>query len=488
MMPAMPEAESFLAAAAAIVGAQQLLTGCEAMAPYLADWRGHYRGAAIAVARPAATAEVAALVALCAKHGVPVVPQGGNTGLAGAATPDASGRALVLCLGRMRRILEISAVAGTAAVEAGCVLADLHAAAEAAGLVFPLSLGSEGSCQIGGTIATNAGGTAVLRHGPMRELVLGLEVVLADGTVCDWMSPLRKNAAGYDLKQLFIGAEGTLGVITAAVVKLFPRPAETATAMAAVADGRAALALLERARRRLGDRLASFEVINRAQVAVVRREMPALRLPIGAAHPWQVLVELTDTLSGTGLRGALESMLAAALEDGVVLDAAIAESAVQAEAMWRLRHSVSEANRRAGINVSHDTAVPVDRQADFIAGIEARLAARWPDTELLMVGHLGDGNIHVILLLDPRHYADPLRQRAMAGEINAIVDAVTLSLGGTVSAEHGIGQSHLGRLLAARGTADIALMRRLKAALDPHGLLNPGKIFALHPADGVAGP
>ncbi len=477
--------DAFLAAAAAIVGPANLLADAAAMAPHLVDWRGHYHGKARAVARPGSTAEVAALMRLCAQHRVPVVPQGGNTGMAGAATPDATGRALVICLGRMRRILGISAIAGTAAVEAGCVLAELQQAAEAAGLLFPLSLGAEGSCQLGGNIATSAGGTAVLRYGGMRDLVLGLEVVLADGSVCDWMSPLRKNAAGYDLKQLFIGAEGTLGIITGAVVKLFPRPAQVQVAMAAVADATAALALLERARRRLGDRLSSFEGINRAQVRMVQRQMPEVRLPMGADHPWQVLVEVTDTLPDTKLRAALEAMLHAALEAGEASDAVIAESHAQGEAMWRLRHSVSEANRRAGINVSHDTAVPVDREAEFIAGIEARLGARWPATELLMVGHLGDGNIHVVLLLDPDRYADPALHRAMGREINAIVDEVTLGLGGTVSAEHGIGQSHVGRLLAARGPGDILLMRRLKAALDPDGLMNPGKVFALKPDHGA---
>lgn len=470
--------DPFLAAATAIVGQPYLLTEPSAMAPHLVDWRGRYHGAARAVARPGSTAEVAAVMRECARHGVPVVPQGGNTGLAGAATPDRSGRALVLCLGRMRRILGISAIGGTIAAEAGSVLAELQQAAEAAGLLFPLSLGSEGSCQIGGNIATNAGGTAVVRYGPMRDLVLGLEVVLADGTICDWMSPLRKNAAGYDLKQLFIGAEGTLGVITGAVVKLFTKPAQTVIAMAAVEHGAAALRLLERARRRLGDRLGSFEVMNRAQVRMVARTMPEVRLPMGSEHAWQVLVEVTDTLPGTALGAALETMLHEALGAGEVHDAVLAESHAQGEAMWRLRHSVSEANRRAGINVSHDTAVPVDRQADFIAGIEARLDRRWQGAELLVVGHLGDGNLHVIVLLDPARYADPAVLAPLATEISAIVDEVTLSLGGTISAEHGIGQSHLDRLLAARGSTDIALMRRLKAALDPDGLLNPGKIFA----------
>jgi FAD/FMN-containing dehydrogenase len=378
----------------------------------------------------------------------------------------------------MNRIRDISAIDAMMLVEAGCVLQTMQEAAAEHGLLFPLSLGAEGSCQIGGNISTNAGGTAVLRYGTARELVLGLEVVLADGTLCDWLAPLRKNNAGYDLKQLFIGAEGSLGIITAASVKLYPMPAQSATAMVTLNDPEAALALLLRLRATLGERLSSIEIINRAQAEIAIVHVPGNSLPFADAAPWYVLIEVTDTLTSHDLRQALETVLGSTLEDGIITDAVIASSTAQAAALWRLRHSVSDANKRAGFGVSHDTAVPLRAQAAFVRGIEARIGPAFPQARLLMVGHMGDGNIHVVVMLDRADYAPPELARA-AARINVLVDEVTLELHGTVSAEHGIGQTNKQRLLDGRGARDVALMRTIKAALDPKGQLNPGKVYNL---------
>ena len=471
-------------AVAAIVGARHVLTADADTAPFVTDWRDRYHGRALLVARPGSAAEVAEIIALCAGRGVPVVPQGGNTGLCGAATPDADGRAVVLRLDRLNRIRDIDTVGGTMLVEAGCVLQTIQEAAEAAGLLFPLSLGAEGSCQIGGNIATNAGGTAVLRYGPTRDLVLGLEVVLPDGTVCDWMAPLRKNTTGYDLKQLFVGAEGTLGIITAAAVKVFPKPAQTATAMVTIAGPEDGLRLLERLRAQIGDRLSSFEVINRAQVDTVLRHMPGTAMPFAEPSPWYLVIEATDTMTQYDLHAVLLALLEAALEAGIIGDAVVPASTAQAEGLWQVRHSVSEANKRAGYGVTHDTAVPLRSQAEFVRAIERRIPPEFPDADVLMVGHMGDGNIHVVVMLDEAMAATHAGRIAATARINAIVDEVTLSLRGTISAEHGIGQSNKRRLLDGRGEGDVALMRRIKAALDPDALLNPGKMFDPAPGPG----
>ncbi|HWK46322.1 MAG TPA: FAD-binding oxidoreductase [Stellaceae bacterium] len=476
MHPDNPRPDDLRDAVAAIVGAAHVLTTAADLAAYVTDWRDRYHGDARMVVRPASAAEVSAVVRLCFEHGVPVVPQGGNTGLCGGATPDASGQAVVLRLDRMNRIRDISVMDGTMLVEAGCILQTLQEAAAAAGLLFPLSLGAEGSCQIGGNISTNAGGTAVLRYGPTRDLVLGLEVVLPDGSLCDWLTPLRKNTTGYDLKQLFIGAEGTLGIITAAALKVFPQPAQSTTAMVTLEGPEAALTLLERLRTTLGDRLSSFEIINWAQAEIALTYVPGNTLPFAGVSPWYVVVEVTDTLTRYDLREALESVLAGTLEDGTITDAVVASSEAQAAALWRIRHSVSEGNKHAGFGVSHDTAVPLRAQADFVRRVEQRIPAEFPDGKLLLVGHMGDGNIHVVVLFDQARHTSDVLQR-IATRVNAIVDEITLDLRGTISAEHGIGQTNKQRLLAGRGPHDVALMRRIKAALDPKGLFNPGKLF-----------
>ncbi|WP_160119752.1 FAD-binding oxidoreductase [Rhodovarius lipocyclicus] len=458
---------------AAIVGRRHVIAQGEDQEPYVVDWRGRYHGRSVAVVKPASTAEVAAVVKLCAEQGIPVVPQGGNTGMCGAATPDASGRAVVIRLDRLNRVRAVSALANSITVEAGCILADVQRAAEEVDRLFPLSLGAEGSCMIGGNIATNAGGTAVLRYGPTRELVLGLEVVLPDGTVLDRLRRLRKDASGYDLKQLFIGAEGTLGIITAASLKLFPRPRASAMAMVALPDIDAALTLLGRLRGTLGDRLSSLEAMSRGQIEVIAENVPDVAIPFALESPWYLIIELTDTLAGTDLRTPLESVLGQALEDGLLTDAILPESVAQAEALWRIRHSVSEGSKRAGHVVSHDSVVPLENQAAFARDVQARIAGVAPAARIVMHGHIGDGNIHVLAILDRDTPGIP----ALAARINEAVDDVTTALGGVISAEHGIGQTNTARLGRVAAPADLGLMRRLKALLDPGNLMNPGKVL-----------
>ncbi|UFN47821.1 FAD-binding oxidoreductase [Roseomonas sp. OT10] len=471
------DAAALVAALAAICGRRHVLAEGEDQQPYLTDWRDRYHGRAAAVVKPADTAEVAAVVRLCAERGVAVVPQGGNTGMCGAATPDGTGHSVVVRLDRLNRVRAVSPLANSITVEAGCILQTVQAAAEAVDRLFPLSLGAEGSCQIGGNIATNAGGTAVLRYGNTRELVLGLEVVLPDGTVLDRLHRLRKNSTGYDLKQLFIGAEGTLGIVTAASLKLFPWPRASALAMVALPEIEAALTLLERLRGAVGDRLASLEAMSRGQIAVIAEHVPDVAIPFALEAPWYLLIELTDTLAGADLRAPLEEVLGAAFEEGLVVDAVIAESQAQAHALWQIRHSVSEGSKRAGYVVSHDSAVPLENQALFAREAERRILEAVPEARVVMHGHLGDGNIHVLALLDRARFPDAATAAPVVARINAVVDAVTTELGGVISAEHGIGISNRARLGRVADPADLALMRRVKTLLDPAGLMNPGKVL-----------
>lgn len=466
----------FIRAASAIVRPENLFTEARDLDAFVNDWRDRYQGRACAVARPGSTDEVVALMRLCAEHGVPVVPQGGNTGLCGAATPDDSGTALVLWLGRMNRIRQLNEVDGCIVVEAGAILQHIQEFTAEQGYFFPMSLGAEGSCQIGGNISTNAGGTAVLRYGPMRDLVLGLEVVLPDGTLCNWLTPLRKNTTGYDLKHLFIGAEGTLGIVTAASLKVFAAPRQRESAMVSFNQIESALSLLTRLRSQLGDRLLSCEIINRAQVQTVLTHMQGPTWPLSEVPPWALIIEVTETLDSYKLRDALEQLLGQALEDGIIDDAVLASSSAQQEALWSVRHNVSEANKRAGYGVTHDTAVPLSSQGIFVGNVERRLGEEFPGGQMLIVGHIGDGNLHIIHLLDAADYpGDALKQAA--ARINRIVDEETLALGGAISAEHGIGQSNKARLKHSKGNVQIALMKRVKAAFDPECRMNPGKIL-----------
>jgi FAD/FMN-containing dehydrogenase len=463
---------------ARLVGADAIVTAATAMAFATQDWRGRYGGEALCVVRPADVAQVAGVVAACARHGVPVLPQGGNTGLVGGSVPAAGGPApVIVALERMRRIREVDPVNNTIEVEAGCVLANIQEAAGAAGRYYPVSLGAEGSCQIGGTIATNAGGTSVLRYGNTRENVLGLEVVLPDGTLWSNLTALRKNNTGYDLKHLFIGSEGTLGIVTAAVLKLHPLPTRHAVAWAGLADPESAVRLLTLVQERNGAKLSGFELMNRKQLDLVVCHVPQRRSPLEATHDWHLLVELSDTGGNDDLETALEGILAQALEEGLIADAVIAASEGQRAAMWELRHSVSEANKKGGVGLTTDCAVPVSATADFVRAAGAAVEALAPEAELVIVGHMGDGNVHFIPFFTFDQW-DKLEDRdALAEAIRHAVNDAAHALGGTFSAEHGVGQVSLKEMARYKSPADLALMRAVKAALDPKGLFNPGRLI-----------
>jgi len=464
---------TFLDALRARLGDAGLLVGGD-LAAYEQDWRKRYAGRALAVARPASTDEVAAVLKLCHDHRVPVVPQGGNTGLVGGSTPDDSGRQLVLSLSRMQRVRGVDVANASLTAEAGCVLAEVQAAARAAGLLFPLSLAAEGSCTLGGNLATNAGGTQVLRYGNARELCLGLEVVTASGEVWHGLSGLRKDNTGYDLRDLFIGSEGTLGVITAATMKLYPVPKERMTALAACASLDDAVALLGLARERAGDALTGFEVMNGASLALVARQLPQLQQPLPPVA-WTVLLELSDAESATHAHGVFEGLLEAAVERGCVQDAAIAQNLQQAKAFWHLRESIPLAQAQAGLNIKHDIALPVSAIPGFVAEMDATLAAYLPGIHIIDFGHLGDGNLHYNVQA-PADMAPAEFLAAHEGPINAMVYDAVGRRGGSISAEHGIGRLKREELAARKDPTALALMRTIKKALDPQGLMNPDRV------------
>jgi FAD/FMN-containing dehydrogenase len=465
---------TLLARLAAAVGATHVLTDPVEVAPFLTDWRGRYQGRALAVVRPATTDEVAAVVRACAETGTPVVAQGGNTGHCGGATPDAAGTAVLLSLVRMNRVRALDAANATITVEAGMLLAAVQQAAADAGLHFPLSLAAEGSCTIGGNVSTNAGGTAVLRYGNTRELTLGIEAVLADGRVWSALRGLRKDNTGYDLKQLFIGAEGTLGIVTAVVLKLFPAPRTRVTALVAVADVEAAVALLGRLRQAAGDRLVGFELMSAFTVALSRKHLPTLPDPI-PGHTWYVLVQADDSASASGLGAEIEAALAAALEDGVAQDATLAQSGEQAAALWLLRENIAEAQRREGPNIKHDISVPVSAIPRFLAEAREALSAAFPGLQFVTFGHLGDGNLHYNLAAPEGTPAQAFV--AHTERANRIVHDLVAAHGGSISAEHGIGQMKRGELVRYKSPLELELMHAIKNALDPRGILNPGKVL-----------
>jgi len=459
----------------AAVGAQGVVTAPQDIEPYLVDWRRRYHGASPLVVRPANTAEVAAVVKICAETRTPIVPQGGNTGMCGGSVPDTSGTQIVLSLTRMNRIREIDPANNTLTVEAGCVLANLQQAADEIDRLFPLSLGAEGSCQIGGNLSTNAGGVAVLRYGNARELVLGLEVVLPDGSILNGLRGLRKDNTGYDLKHLFVGAEGTLGIVTAAVVKLFPKPKARATVFAAIADPAAAVTLLNTLRAGCGDRVTGFELIARHCLDVLFRHIPKFADPLRERHDWYVLAELTDTLASYDLNGVLEQALAGAMEQGLVHDAVVAASEAQANTLWAMREEIPEAQRMEAIGVKHDISVPVSRVPEFIDTATAALQRKYPGVRVVAFGHIGDGNIHYNLFHPPG--SDAAAFIARTPEIYALTGEIIDRLGGSISAEHGIGQLKVGDLRHHKSAVELDLMRRIKRALDPHGIMNPGKVL-----------
>ena len=458
-----------------ILGADALLTEAADCAPFLTDHRGLYHGRALAVVLPRSLAQVSDLLAWCNAARVGVVPHGGNTSYCGGATPDESGRQVVLALKRLNRIRSVDAANDALTAEAGCLLAQVQQAADDAGRFFPLSLGSEGSCQIGGNLSTNAGGTNVLRYGMMRDLVLGLEVVLADGRVLEGLSGLRKDNTGYDIKSLFLGAEGTLGVITAASFKLFPQIRVRATALAAIADVRAAVTLLGELRAASGDRVSSFELIPRIGIELTSRHIPGVSDPLGSAHEWYVLCELSSSRAAEPLEAVLEEALAAALGQGIVLDAALVRSERERAALWKLRESIPEAQRHEGASLKHDISLPVAALPDFVAKAAPWVTEQVPEGRLVAYGHVGDGNLHFNISQLPG--IDREQFLARAEEIRRAIHDMVREFGGSFSAEHGVGRVKIAELERYASPVELELMHAVKRAFDPHGIMNPGKVL-----------
>ncbi|MCP1335092.1 FAD-binding oxidoreductase [Futiania mangrovi] len=459
---------------AGIVGEKGLVTDPDAMAPHLTEWRGRWTGRTPAVVKPATTEEVSAVVAACAAARVAIVPQGGNTGLVGGQIPDAGGGQIVLSLARMTRVRAADATNGTLTVEAGVTLLQCQEEARRMGWLFPLSLASEGSCTIGGNLATNAGGTAVLKYGNARALCLGVEAVLADGTVLPGLRALLKDNTGYDLKDLLIGSEGTLGIITAAVLRLFPLPSATETAMVAVESPSDAVQLLQLMRAASGDRVTTFELIPRRAVDFVLDHTQGGADPFEEAHPWYVLVELSSGGKAEELRTLMEDALAEAFEKSLVTDAALAQTGEQARRFWEVRELISEAQKPEGGSIKHDISVPVGSIPDFIARADAAVGAACPGIRPLAFGHIGDGNVHYNL--SQPIGADTAAYLARTDELTAIVHGVTAELSGSISAEHGLGQMKVDEIAHYKSAAELSAMRAIKRALDPHNLLNPGKV------------
>jgi FAD/FMN-containing dehydrogenase len=466
---------ALLAAIRAVVGDRGLLTDPADTDPYAQDWRRLYVGHTPAVVRPASTAELASVVRLCAQAGVSLVPQGGNTSMVGGATPDADGSQLILSLSRLNRVRAIDPVDMTLTIEAGATLKAAQTAAADAGCLLPLSISSEGSAQIGGVLATNAGGNNTVRYGNARDLVLGLEVVLAGGEIWNGLRRLRKDNTGYCLRQLFVGSEGTLGIITAAVLKLAPRPRELAVALCAVASPEAALDLFTRLQAHDPASVQAFEYMSGQGMEFVIRHIQGAVLPLAEPAAHYALIELATPRTNAGLRASLEQVLEGALNDGIVSDAAIAESEAQRAAIWRLREEHSEAQKREGASVKNDVSVPVSKVPELIRRATAACEALIPGIRAVPFGHMGDGNIH--FNLEQPVGADPAWFLAQDHAIMDTVNDVVRALDGSFSAEHGIGQLKPYMMPDWRGGAELAVMQRIKAALDPRGIMNPGKVL-----------
>ena len=456
------------------VGAAQVLADGD-LSAYELDWRKRYRGRALAVVRPASTAEVAAVVRACAEQGAGLVAQGGNTGLVGGSVPDASGTQVLISLTRLNRIRTIDTANLTLTAEAGCVLQTVQEAAAAHGLLFPLSLAAEGSCTIGGNLATNAGGTQVLRYGNARALCLGLEVVSAAGEVWHGLSGLRKDNTGYDLRDLFIGSEGTLGIITAATLTLYPQPAARGTALAALPSLEACVSLLQLAQAQLGASLTGFEVMSAHALGLVRTHFPQMTQALPAA-PWTVLLEQSDNEGADHARNRFEALLETALERGFISDAAVASSLEQSRAMWHLRESIPMAQSLEGLNIKHDIALPISLIPRFVASTDAALMQAFPGVRLVNFGHLGDGNLHYNVQAPAGgDAASFLRDHETA--VNSIVYDAVDGFGGSISAEHGIGTLKRDELARRKSPVALQMMRAIKGALDPHNLMNPGRVL-----------
>lgn len=444
--------------------------------PRLCDERGNYQGRAAAIVTPRTTAEVAAVVAVCARARLAVVPQGGNTGYCGGATPDEAGRSVLLCLARLNRIRTVDTAAATLSAEAGVVLADAQAAAAEHNLLLPLGMGSQGSCQLGGNLSTNAGGLSVLRYGTARELVAGLEVVLPDGRILSDLRGLRKDNTGYDLKQLFLGAEGTLGIITAAVLRLQPQPRYTLTAWLAIEHVGEALQLLAALRDGVGDCITSCEYVASEAFALLLAAFPDFQDPLDGHTGDHVLVELTAFDDGTALRAAFERIVADALDSGMICDAVVAQTEAQRRALWRLRESIPAAEKRAGGSVKHDVSVALGGLPELARQLSDSTRRQFPATRLSVYGHVGDGNLHFNVLAPP-DCDDAVYRRDRADAISALVHDTTLASGGSFSAEHGVGQLKRELLAASASPLELELMRQLKNTLDPLGIMNPGKVL-----------
>jgi D-lactate dehydrogenase (cytochrome) len=460
-----------------IVGPAGWLREPQDVQPFLSEWRGLYRGVADLVVMPSSTEEVSAVLRLCFRHGIGVVPQGGNTGLVGGSVARATAEEpqVILSARRLSAIRDLDPDNYTITAEAGCVLASLQAAAAEADRFFPLSLASEGSCQLGGNLSTNAGGTNVLRYGTARELVLGLEVVLPDGRVFDGLRALRKDNTGYDLKQLFIGAEGTLGFITAATCKLYPRPRGLATALVAVPNPEAAIALHSRARLGLGDELIAFELMSRRALAFVLDYRPAVREPLAQPADWYLLMEIATARDQAAAEEDLDEFLAECLDAGLVQDGVVARSGAQRTELWALRHDISDSQKVGGASIKNDISVPVSRVGDFLREAESMVSTLVPGIRVVAFGHVGDGNIHFNLSQPPGMPAEEFLTRWE--QLSREVNSVAARLGGSFSAEHGIGLLKVPELKRLRGGVELDLMRTIKQALDPAGIMNPGKIL-----------
>lgn len=461
-----------------IVGQHNVITNANDLIPYCTDWRGRYIGQAIAVVRPGSTEEVAALVKACTEHHVSIVPQGGNTGMCGAATPDKSGKQIILSLQRMNKVRHVDPHNSTMTLEAGCVLQQAQDVAAQANRLFPLSLGSEGSCTIGGNLSTNAGGTAVLRYGNMRELCLGLEVVTADGQIWNGLRTLRKDNTGYDLRDLFIGAEGTLGIITAAVLKLFPMPVVKWTSLISVQSFKAAVDLLSLFQEKASSGLTGFEVMSKASVDLLTEYFPELNNPLTPTAPFTVLVEISDFESEAHAQALMESILGEALEKELALDAVIASNLTQAKHFWAMRDHITLAQAKDGANVKHDITIPISSIDTFVKETNQLLEQYQPNIRMINFGHLGDGNLHYNVAAPKGHDALEFMKKH-ADQIQEIVYAQVDKFNGSMSAEHGIGQVKTSRMVEHRGEVAVNLMRQIKKSLDPNNIMNPGKVLPI---------
>lgn len=458
-----------------VVGRQHAITDPDQQLPYLREWRDRYFGRAAMVLRPGSTLEVARIMEIANEAGIGVVPQGGNTGLVGGQIPSDAGNQVVISLTRLQRVRAVDAAGGSVILEAGVTLAKAQAIAEEADRLFPLSLASEESCEIGGVLATNAGGVGVLAYGNARNLALGLEVVLADGQIWDGLRTLKKDNTGYDLRDLFIGSEGTLGIITAAALKLFPRPREKATALVAIPDLNDALTLFRLAEARAHSGLTAFELMSRLSIDLVLRHIPDTRLPLSQPAPWYALLEVSSPdVEGAASR-MLEGVLAEASDRKLISDGVLAASLAQANAIWRLREAASEAQKPEGGSIKHDISVPIARIPDFVRRAEPLVEAICPGARPVVFGHFGDGNLHYNVTQPPG--MDKARYLSLWGRMSEAVHDLVFRMGGSISAEHGIGQMKRGELVRFKSEIEIDLMRRIKATLDPKGILNPGKLL-----------